>query len=91
MNSAVLISQAKESGQTADTIVAANVVKMLSRVPIQSRRTAVWLIHPDAEPQLPLMTIANQPVYMPPGGLSQSPFGTLMGRPVIPHRRHHAG
>ena len=24
------------------------------------------------------------PVYLPPGGLSQSPYGTLMSRPVIP-------
>jgi HK97 family phage major capsid protein len=86
MNSAALISQAAETSQVADTIVAGNVVKMLSRMPVQSRASAVWLIHPDAEPQLPLMTIANQPVYMPAGGLSQAPFGTLMGRPVIPHQ-----
>jgi HK97 family phage major capsid protein len=86
MNSAALITQAAEGSQVADTIVAGNVVNMLSRLPVQSRRTAVWLIHPDAEPQLPLMTIANQPVYLPPGGLSQSPFGTLLGRPVIPHQ-----
>jgi HK97 family phage major capsid protein len=24
------------------------------------------------------------PVFMPPGGLSGAPYGTLMGRPVIP-------
>jgi hypothetical protein len=24
------------------------------------------------------------PVYLPPGGLSHAPFGTLMGRPVMP-------
>jgi hypothetical protein len=51
-----------------------------------SRRTAVWLIHPDAEVQLPLMTLGQQPVYMPPGGLRDNPFGTLLGRPVIPHQ-----
>jgi len=86
MNSAALVSQAKEGSQSADTIVAGNVVKMMSRLPAQSRRTAVWLIHPDAEPQLPLMTISNQPVYMPPGGLSGLMYGTLLGRPVIPHQ-----
>jgi len=61
-------------------------VKMLARLPVQSRRDAVWLIHPDAEVQLPLMTIGNQPVYLPPGGLRDNPFGVLLGRPVIPHQ-----
>jgi HK97 family phage major capsid protein len=59
---------------------------MASRLPVQSRVNAVWLIHPDAEPQLPLMTIGDQPVYMPPGGLRDTPFGRLLGRPVIPHQ-----
>lgn len=86
MNSAALISQAAETSQVADTIVAANVVKMLARLPTESRRSAVWLIHPDAEPQLPLMTIGDQPVYLPPGGLRDAPFGSLLGRPVIPHQ-----
>ncbi len=85
-NSAVMIEQAAETSQVADTIVAGNIVKMMSRLPSQSRRTAIWLIHPDAEPQLPLMTISNQPVYMPPGGLSGAMYGTLLGRPVIPHQ-----
>lgn len=86
MNSPALVTQAAEGSQTADTINAQNVVKMLSRVPVQSRRTAVWLIHPDAEPQLPLMTLGDQPVYLPPGGLRDAPFGSLLGRPVIPHQ-----
>lgn len=86
LNAPCLVTEAKEGSQTADTIVAANVVKMLSRMPIQSRRTAVWLIHPDAEPQLPLMTIGDQAIYLPPGGLRDNPFGALLGRPVIPHQ-----
>jgi HK97 family phage major capsid protein len=86
MRSGALVTVAAEGSQTADTINANNIVKMYARMPVRSRRTAVWLIHPDAEPQLPLMTLANQPVYMPPGGLSQAPYGTLMGRPVIPHQ-----
>ena len=55
---------------------------MLSRLPVRSRH-AVWLIHPDAEPQLPLMTLANQPVYMPLA-VCRTHFGRLLGRPVIP-------
>lgn len=86
MNSPALVTQAAEGGQTADTIVQANVSKMKSRMPARSRKTAVWLIHPDAEPQLEGMTVGNQPVYMPPGGLSEAPYGRLFGRPVIPHQ-----
>lgn len=86
MRSDALVTQAAEGAQTADTINATNVVKMLSRLPSRSRQTAVWLIHPDAEPQLPLMTLGQQPVYLPPGGLADAPYGRLLGRPVIPHQ-----
>lgn len=84
--SPALVTVSKESGQAADTIVAANISNMWARLPVSSRRTAVWLMHPDAEAKLSGMTIANQPVYLPPGGLSGNMFGTLMGRPVIPHQ-----
>lgn len=86
LNSPALVTVSAEGGQTADTINATNVVKMLGRLPIQSRRTAVWLVHPDAEVQLPLMSIGQMPVYLPPGGLRESPYGSLLGRPVIPHQ-----
>lgn len=86
MNSPALVTQAIESGpQTTDTIVAANIAKMFSRMPANLLPNAVWLIHPDAQPQLMTMTIGNQPVYIPPGGLNGSPYGILLGRPVIPH------
>ena len=29
--------------------------------------------------------VYKRQVYMPPNGLSQSPFGTILGRPAIPH------
>ncbi|CDN52528.1 HK97 family prophage LambdaSa04 [Neorhizobium galegae bv. officinalis bv. officinalis str. HAMBI 1141] len=86
MNSPALVTVAAEAAQTADTIVVANLAKMWGRLPVQSRRTAVWLMHPDAEAQLPLMTLANQPVYLPPGGVSGNMYGSLWGRPVIPHQ-----
>ena len=45
-------------------------------------------INQDIEPQLfglelPVGT-GGVPVYLPPGGLSATPFATLMGRPVVP-------
>lgn len=82
------IAVAKESGQAADTIVFNNIVKMWSRCYGPSRRNAVWLINQDIEPQLMTMsfegTSSSVPAYMPAGGLSASPYATLMGRPVIP-------
>lgn len=86
LNSPALVTVAAEGGQTADTINVTNLAKMWGRLPVQSRRTAVWLMHPDAEAQLPLMTLANQPVYLPPGGVSGNMYGSLWGRPVIPHQ-----
>lgn len=86
LNSPALVTVGAEGGQTADTINVDNVLKMYARMPAASRRTAVWLIHPDAEIQLPKMVIGQQPVYMPAGGLSGNMYGTLLGRPVIPHQ-----
>ena len=86
MNAPCLSTQAAVGSQTADTINATNATSMYARMPTSSRSTAVWLIHPDAEHQLPLMTIGDQPVWLPPGGLTQSPLGILLGRPVIPHQ-----
>jgi len=72
--------------QAADSIIAENVVDMIARLPVASRTTAVWLIHPSAEPQLPLMTIGDQPIYLPQGSFADQPFARLMGLPVIPHQ-----
>ena len=81
-------SVAKENGQAADTITTMNIVKMWSRGWAPGRANAVWLINQDVEPQLFTMSLAvgtgGIPVYMPAGALSDSPFSTLMGRPVIP-------
>lgn len=86
LNSPALVTVAAEGAQTADTVNVTNLAKMWGRLPVQSRRTAVWLMHPDAEAQLPLMSLANQPVYMPAGGVSGNMYGSLWGRPVIPHQ-----
>lgn len=81
-NAAALVTQAKEGSQVADTIVAENIVKMFSRS--TNPGGSVWLVHPDAFPQLPLLSINNQPVYTMPGnGIQSAPAGMLLGRPVI--------
>ena len=89
-----LVSVAKETSQPADTIWFANINKMWSRMYAPWRRNAVWIINQDVEPQLEGMAFvgngitptaaSSTPVYLPPGGLSDAPYGRLKGRPVIP-------
>lgn len=84
MNSTALVTVAAEGAQTADTIVSANVVKMNARLWSRSQANAAWFIQQQNLAQLPLMTIGQQPVYLPPTGLAgSSPFGTLLGKPVF--------
>jgi HK97 family phage major capsid protein len=83
LSSPAFISVTKVTGQSAATVVAGNITAMWSRLLPASRSRAVWLINPEVEDQLPLMTIGDQPVYLPPGGLTERPHGTLLGRPVI--------
>lgn len=87
LNAPCKVSVTKESGQDADTVVAANVVKMYARLFARNRQNAVWFINQNVIPQLYLMTLgigtAGVTVYMPPGGLSGKPYATLLGLPVI--------
>ncbi len=87
-NSNCMITVAKETGQTADTIVYENIVKMRSRLWARSRGNSIWYINQDIEPELQTMALVvgtgGVPVYMPAAGLAGSPYDTLFGRPVIP-------
>jgi HK97 family phage major capsid protein len=84
MASGALVTQTKVAAQAATTVVAGNITAMYSRMHPSSIQNAVWLIDPSVMQQLPLMTIGQQPVFLPQGGLNNSPYGLLMGRPVIP-------
>jgi len=88
MNSPALVTAPAEVGQPANTILFENIVNMWARAYGRSRPNMVWLINQDIEPQLFGMSLAvgvgGIPVYMPANGLSSSPYGSLMGRPVIP-------
>ena len=87
LNAGCLVSVSKETGQKAATVMAENVINMYSRLFAASRPNAVWLINQNIEPQLFTMSLAvgtgGIPIYMPAGGLSGQPYGTLFGRPVI--------
>ncbi|NQT18835.1 MAG: phage major capsid protein [Planctomycetes bacterium] len=88
LNAPCKVAAAKESGQSADTIVAENILKMWSRIYAPCRNNAVWMINQECEPHLMAMSISvgtgGIPVYMPANGLSERPYGLLLGRPVLP-------
>ena len=97
LNSPALVTVDKESGQVADTVLARNISNMWARMYAPCRFRAVWLINQDIEPQLdflsfvgtddtgaPSASVSAVPLYMPPGGLSERPYGTIKGRPVMP-------
>lgn len=82
-NSAALVAQAKETSQTADTVVAANVAKMLARQPATGMTRARWVMNQEVLPQLITMTIGDQPIWTPPSeGIKGAPGGLLLGRPI---------
>lgn len=81
---AAVVTQDKESGQTAATFNVTNASKMIARLLPGSYGRAVWLVNNDVLPQLFTMTLGQVPVYLPASeGAKQNPYGTLMGRPVI--------
>lgn len=83
MTSAAKIAVAKESGQAADTIVAANVLKAYSRLQGMGSR-AFWAANRDIVPQVAVMTIGNQPMWLPNNqGLQNAPQGSLLGLPIL--------
>ena len=85
-NSSVVLSQAAEAGQTADTVNATNVAKMLGRLTPTAQRSSRlrWLINNDVLNQVMVMTLGNQPIWTPPSaGFQAAPAGFLLGRPIV--------
>lgn len=83
LNSGAIVTVAKEASQT-DIITVENLIKMWNRLWPRSRANAVWYINQELEPYLYTLKIGDKPVYIPAGGLSEKPYGTLFGRPVVP-------
>jgi HK97 family phage major capsid protein len=82
------VSVSKEGGQTAATIRKENVEKMFARMLTRSLMNSEWFINQSCWPQLFQLSqavgVGGVPVFIPPGGMSAAPFGTLLGRPVTP-------
>lgn len=87
LNSGCLVSVSAETGQQAATVVAENLVKMYSRRFAAQTGGYAWYYNQNIEPQLFTMSLSvgtgGVPVYMPPGGLSDSPYGRILGLPAI--------
>ncbi len=75
------VTVAKETSQTAGTINATNVVKMMGRFR-GNLRSAAWFVNQDCLTQFPLMTIGDKPVYTP--DFRGNPFGALFSLPIVP-------
>ena len=85
LNSNAIVSISGESGQTADTIISENILKMWRSMPAANRSKAIWLYNQELEDQLETLTyeigvagvLAKLFVPTPNGG------GTIKGRPAI--------
>jgi HK97 family phage major capsid protein len=81
---ASLVTVAKEAGQSANTVVVENVLKMFSRLLSIQSQGAFWLAHKSVMPQIAQLNISNQPVYTPVGtGIQGKPAAQLLGMPII--------
>jgi len=82
------VQVSKETGQAAKTIVAENVEKMYARMWAKGMANAVWTINQDCWPQIfqlhHVIGTGGVPMFIPAGGINQTPFGTLLGRPILP-------
>ena len=80
------VQVAKETGQSADTIVAENVINMNSVIYSGSRGKGNWYYNGECLPQLETMAIAvgtgGIAAFWPAGGLSAKEHGTIKGRPA---------
>ena len=87
LNSGSLVTVNKETGQKGSTIMAENIDNIYARRFAGQTSNYVWLYNQMIEPQLAKMAYSvgtgGVPVYMPPGGMSNSPYGSLKGLPAI--------
>ncbi len=85
LNSAAVVTVAKESGQATGTLLIQNIAKMIARLPTgESYSRAVWMMNNDVLPALFTLVLGNYPIYIPASeGAKVNPYGTLMGRPIM--------
>ncbi len=77
------VTQAKEAGQSADTIVYANALKMYARMPATSLGNAVWVTNLDTLPQIMSMELSTGSPAVMHSNIAGAPPFNLLGRPII--------
>lgn len=77
------VIQAKDSGQAANTLTAANISNMVTRLLAGELGNAFWLATPDILPYLEALTVGQYPIYLPGQSAANAPYGLLKGRPLI--------
>jgi HK97 family phage major capsid protein len=89
LSSPALVTQTKEAGQAATTLVIGNLAKMWARLIASSQKNAVILINQDVISNL--FAIISTGVSTNPGGQvfvqppgQGSPYFTYLGRPIVP-------
>jgi HK97 family phage major capsid protein len=86
-SSAARIVVPEDSGQAVNTLSALNLANMVARLTPGSYGRSVWLLNNDVLPALFTLTLGGYPIYLPAGapvgGITGSPYGSLMGRPII--------
>lgn len=87
ISSGAVVTVAKDSGQATNTLTSGNVANMIARLLPGSFGKSIWLINNDVLPSLVQLTLGNYPIFVPVGGgqgsFQGSPYGSLLGRPVI--------
>ena len=79
LSSPALVSATRTTASAIDSL---DVARMWARR-YPGANDYIWAGNANIFPQLINMTLGNMPIYMPPGGLSASPYGTILGRPFI--------
>jgi HK97 family phage major capsid protein len=87
LNAPAAVSVAKETGQSAGTIVWENIVKAYSRMLPSSIGRAVWVCHIDTFPEIATMALSvgtgGSAVWIGNGDGAGAPPVTILGRPVV--------
>jgi len=84
-STAPTVSQAKETGQAANTINVTNLSKMWAHVPARSKARGVWLINNDVEPELDNLSLPAGTGALEPRFVTYDQNGAMRikGRPVM--------
>jgi len=85
LNAPSLVSVSKETGQSAKTFNAENVIKMYAR--FVDGGNGRWIMNKDVFPQLPQLVMkvgtGGIPLWIPGGSIANAPYGSIMGMPIV--------